>query len=121
MITLTSMLFAAWILTGAHCAAAQDASTNCSLGIGRHSGSDSWDLTVYKVPQSAQRQDWDILATLKGQHMGEGDSITIPKSAGVPQAITITNVDDAPAFDYILPEQSLDYQQHWVSDGGWHT
>lgn len=36
--------------------------------------------------------------------MGKGESITIPTSAGVPQAITVTNVDNAAVFDYDVPE-----------------
>jgi len=35
-------------------------------------------------------------------NMGKGDSITV--SQGVPQPITITNVDNAPVFDYDVPE-----------------
>lgn len=36
--------------------------------------------------------------------MGKGESITVPTSAGVPQAITISNMDDAPVFEYDIPE-----------------
>lgn len=36
--------------------------------------------------------------------MGRGESITVPTSAGVPQAITILNVDNAPVFNYDVPE-----------------
>lgn len=80
------------------------ATTNCSIGIGRVSFRDNWDLTVYNVPLSAQRQDYNIIATLKRQPIGKGESITVPTSAGVPQAITISNVDNAPVFTYNVPE-----------------
>lgn len=84
--------------------------STCSIGIGRQSGSESWDLTVYDVAQAAQRQDWNILTTLKNQVMGKGESITVASSAG---AITITNVDDAPAFDYTLSVQSEGFATRW--------
>jgi hypothetical protein len=35
-------------------------------------------------------------------NMGKGDSITVTQ--GVPHPITITNVDNAPVFDYDVPE-----------------
>lgn len=42
--------------------------------------------------------------------MGKGDSITI--SAGA-QTVTVKNVDDAPAFDYVLGVQSDDFVARW--------
>lgn len=65
------------------------------------------------MAQAAQRQDWNIIATLRNQNLGKGESITVLTSAGVPQAITITNVDDAPVFEYALGEQSNDFEAHW--------
>ncbi|KAJ4387588.1 hypothetical protein N0V93_008183 [Gnomoniopsis smithogilvyi] len=91
--------------------ATQAPATNCSIGIGRVSFSNMWDLTVYNVPLSAQRQDWNIIATLKKQSMGKGESITIPTSAGLSQAITISNVDNAPVFDYDMPELRADWEE----------
>jgi len=68
----------------------------CSLGIGRVAGEIRWDITVYNVPQ-ALRQDVNIIATATGQVMDKGQSITV-------NGITITNVDNAPVFDYDVPE-----------------
>ena len=73
----------------------RDTST-CSLGIGRLIGSISWDVTVYNVPQ-ALRQDVNIVTTAQSQQMDKGQSITV-------NGITITNVDNAPIFDYDVPE-----------------
>lgn len=87
--------------------------STCSIGIGRVAGSPEWDLTVYNVAQAAQRQDWNILTTMKAQVMGKGDSITVPASENVAQEIRITNVDDAPAFDYSLSVQSDDFVARW--------
>ncbi|KUJ09374.1 uncharacterized protein LY89DRAFT_690407 [Mollisia scopiformis] len=68
----------------------------CSIGIARWFGSISWDATVYNVPQ-AIRQDDNIIGTLTNAEMDKGQSITIQSPAS---AITITNVDNAPVFDY---------------------
>ena len=68
----------------------------CSLGIARWYGSISWDITIYNVRQ-ADRQDANIIATLKNASMDKGQSLTIPSPAS---NVTITNVDNAPAFDY---------------------
>ena len=72
----------------------------CSIGIGRESWTTTWDVTVYNVPQPL-RQDINIIATLKKAEMDKGQSITVSWPA---QAITITNIDNAPAFDYDVPE-----------------
>jgi hypothetical protein len=72
------------------------ATGTCSLGIARWFGSISWDVTIYNVPQ-ADRQDANIIATLTNAAMDKGDSITIPSPAS---NITVTNVDNAPVFDY---------------------
>ena len=56
----------------------------------------NWDITVYNVPQP-QRQDVNIIATLKNAHIGKGESVTVQSPA---KAITITNVDNAPVFAY---------------------
>jgi len=74
-------------------------SGTCSIGIGRESGSVRWDVTVYNVPQS-QRQDVNIISTLTYAHMDKGDSITVKG----PSDITITNVDNAPVFNYDIPD-----------------
>lgn len=84
---------------------------NCSIGIGRVSFRDTWDLTVYNVPLSEKRQDWNVITTLKKQPMSKGETITIPTSAGVSQAITISNVDNAPVFDYDVPELRADWEE----------
>ena len=54
---------------------------------------------MYNVPQ-ALRQDVNIVATLPSTLMDKGDSITVPG----PIAITITNVDNTPVFNYDVPE-----------------
>lgn len=74
-------------------------STTCSIGIGREMNSLNWDVTVYNVPQP-ERQDWNIMGTLKYAFMDKGDSITVK---GLAQDITITNVDNAPVFNYDIP------------------
>lgn len=89
----------AGLLTGP--SAPRDNAVNCSIGIGRFSGTTLWDITVYNVPQPL-RQDVNIVTTLKNVPMAEGESITVSKD--VPQAITITNVDNKPVFDYDIPE-----------------
>lgn len=68
----------------------------CSLGIGRQQGTISWDVTVYNVPQ-AQRQDANIIATVRNTGMDEGQSINI---TALSEPITITNINNAPVFDY---------------------
>jgi len=73
-------------------------SGTCSIGIGRMIGHVNWYVTLYSVPQ-AERQDVDIIATLKNAHMDKGDSITV----NGPPDITITNVDNAPVFNYDIP------------------
>ncbi|TVY39333.1 hypothetical protein LOCC1_G008517, partial [Lachnellula occidentalis] len=91
------------LVTSSLCAASEnllptrDAAVNCSIGLARWSGTTIWTLTVYNVPQ-ALRQDNTVIATLKNQNMGLGDSITV--SDGVAHPITITNVDNVAAFDY---------------------
>jgi hypothetical protein len=52
------------------------------------------------VPQPL-RQDINIIAKLKNAKMDKGQSITVSWPA---QAITITNIDNAPVFDYDVPE-----------------
>jgi len=47
---------------------------------------------------AAERQDINIIATVQNAVMDKGGSVTV--SSGVPQPITITNVDNAPVFDY---------------------
>jgi hypothetical protein len=71
------------------------ASTSCSIGIGRVANSISWDVTVYDVPQS-QRQDVNIIGKFKNQIMDKGQSVTLDVLDG----IKITNVDNAPPFNY---------------------
>ncbi|KAE8454586.1 hypothetical protein EG329_000209 [Mollisiaceae sp. DMI_Dod_QoI] len=78
----------------------RDSTGTCSIGIARWFGSISWDVTVYNVPQPL-RQDNNIIATLTNAEMDKGQSITIQSPAS---AITITNVDNAPVFDYDIPE-----------------
>ncbi|KAE9375894.1 hypothetical protein N431DRAFT_370828 [Stipitochalara longipes BDJ] len=73
------------------------ATGTCSIGIARIFGDINWDITVYNVPAS-DRQDINIIATLPNAVMDKGQSVTV--SNGVPQPITITNVDNAPVFDY---------------------
>ncbi|KAF8858836.1 hypothetical protein BDZ45DRAFT_387410 [Acephala macrosclerotiorum] len=68
----------------------------CSIGIARWFGSISWDVTVYNVPQ-ALRQEGNIIGTLENAEMDKGQSITVQSPAS---AITITNVDNKPVFDY---------------------
>ena len=58
-----------------------------------------WDVTVYNVPQS-QRQDVNIIATMKNAHMDKGQNITIQTPI---QAVTISNIDNAPVFTYDEP------------------
>jgi hypothetical protein len=72
-------------------------SGTCSIGIARIFGDINWDLTVYNVPAS-DRQDFNIIATMQNAVMDKGESITV--TTGIPQPIKITNVDNAPAFDY---------------------
>jgi len=72
----------------------------CSIGIGRLFGDINWGITVYNVA-AADRQDFNIIATMQNAVMDKGQSITV---TGVPQAITITNVDNAAVFDYDVPE-----------------
>ncbi|KAH6663024.1 hypothetical protein B0J14DRAFT_662387 [Halenospora varia] len=74
----------------------------CSLGIARNAGDRFWDVTVWNVPQP-QRQDVNIIAGLKNAAMDKGQSITVTGTGGL-QPITITNVDNVPAFDYISSE-----------------
>ena len=52
---------------------------------------------MYNVP-AAERQEINVIATLDNAVMDKGQSVTV--SSGVPQPITITNVDNAPPFDY---------------------
>ncbi|KAH8593810.1 hypothetical protein B0O99DRAFT_626225 [Bisporella sp. PMI_857] len=80
-------------------AAKKDNTGTCSIGIGREMNSINWDITVYNVPQ-LQRQDVNIIATLKHVPMPKGGSVTVPSPA---KAITITNVDNAPVFTYDEP------------------
>ncbi|TVY55462.1 hypothetical protein LSUE1_G009519, partial [Lachnellula suecica] len=75
--------------------------STCSLGIGRWAGSTSWDITIYNVPQSA-RQETNILYSTYGASMPAGATITL--TSGLPSPLTITNVDNAPAFEYDVPE-----------------
>lgn len=42
--------------------------------------------------------------------MGKGETITVPSSAGVSQAIIIMNVDNAPVFDYDVPELTANWE-----------
>ncbi|KAF4630309.1 hypothetical protein G7Y89_g7839 [Cudoniella acicularis] len=79
---------------------ARNATATCSLGIGRNTGSILWDVTVWNVPQ-AERQIDNIVATLANSYMDKGQSITV---SGQMQPITITNVDNAAAFDYDVPD-----------------
>ncbi|TVY20646.1 hypothetical protein LARI1_G004554 [Lachnellula arida] len=83
--------------TAPHSSLPRDSAVNCSIGIARWSGTTLWDVTVYNVPQP-QRQDTNVMATLKNQNMGKGANMTV--SDGVPSPITISNVDNAPVFDY---------------------
>jgi len=76
------------------------ATGTCSLGIARWFGSISWDVTVYDVPQALRQLD-NVIGTLQNAEMDKGQSITIPSPAS---AITITNVDNAPVFEYDTPE-----------------
>ena len=57
-------------------------------------------MTVYNVPAS-DRQDFNIVATLKNAVMDKGESITVTTA---PQPIKITNVDNAAVFDYDVQE-----------------
>jgi hypothetical protein len=75
-------------------------SNTCSLGIGRVSGEIRWDVTVYNVAQP-ERQDVNIIATATGVTMDKGQSMTV---SGPSSTITITNVDNAPVFDYNIPD-----------------
>lgn len=81
------------------------ATTTCSIGIGRQFGSISWDVTVYNVAQP-YRQDFNIIATLHNADMDKGSSLTIPNA---PQTIVITNVDNAPVYEYDLPDLKADF------------
>jgi hypothetical protein len=72
-------------------------SGTCSIGIARIYGDINWDLTVYNCAAS-ERQDFNIIATVKNAVMDKGESITV--TSGIPQPIKITNVDNAPPFDY---------------------
>jgi len=71
----------------------------CSVGIARWFGSISWDATVYDVPQAFRQLD-NVIGTITNAEMDKGQSITIQSSAS---ALTITNVDNAPVFDYNDP------------------
>lgn len=99
---LLSILSVAWIYSS-YCAASSDAQnlqrrdSTCSLGIGRQFATTIWDATVYNVPQ-AQRQDFDIIGTLRNAPMDKGQNLTLT-STSIP-AITITNIDNAVVFDY---------------------
>ena len=60
----------------------------------------TWDLTVYNVPQ-ASRQTVNIIATMSNAVMDKGQSLNITTPL---QTIGITNIDNAPVFDYDIPE-----------------
>jgi len=77
------------------------AKETCSIGLGRESGSVLWDITVYNCPQP-ERQDENIIGTMKNAHMDKGQTITVQNS--VVGDISITNVDNAPVYTYILTE-----------------
>jgi hypothetical protein len=81
----------------------------CSIGIARLFGDINWDITVYNVA-AADRQDFNIIATMQNAVMDKGQSVTVQ---GPPQPITITNVDNAPVFDYDVPELQAE-----ISDPG---
>jgi len=86
----------------------RDTSGTCSIGIARLIGRTSWSTTIYNVAQEF-RQDLNVIATLKNAEMAKGDSITVPG----PLPITITNIDNAPAFDYDISVQN----QSWSGPG----
>jgi hypothetical protein len=81
----------------------RQSSGTCSLGIARQSGTVSWDVTVYNVPQP-ERQINNIIATVTNTPMDIGQSINITSIA---EPITITNIDNAPVFDYDSQELNV--------------
>lgn len=81
----------------------------CGIGLGRESGSVLWDVTVYNVAQPF-RQDINVVATLKNAHMDKGQTITVPNPIG---DITISNVDNAPVFPYILGDLKAPLDDPW--------
>ena len=50
---------------------------------------------------------------MKNAVMDKGDSVII---SSLPQPITITNVDNAPTFDYDIPELKADYTNPTTGD-----
>jgi len=88
-------------LTNHHSIQKRAGASTCSIGIARVFGDINWDITVYNI-EAANRQDINIIASPKNQVMDKGQSITIKD--GVPQPITITNVDNAPVFDYDIED-----------------
>jgi hypothetical protein len=76
-------------------------SATCSIGIARIFGDINWDITVYNCPAS-DRQDINVISTLPNAVMDKGQSVTV--SSGVPHPITITNVDNAPVFNYDIQD-----------------
>jgi len=88
-------------------------SGTCSIGIGRESGSVLWDVTVYNCPQP-QRQDVNIMGIMRNAHMDKGETITVENINGGIGDIAITNVDNAPVFNYDLPDLKAPIDDPWA-------